>query len=497
MKRAVRLLAIAMVGLAGVAAVLYLFGGRIVLDGSGRLQLAFVESSETRAQRVERHRAAQRAETAGGEAAVTLSPDDRTIAAAAAAAEPAASPPPPAAHAPPPPYWTDLRGPTRDGHYRERPVLTDWPAGGLEPMWKQPVGEGYASFVVAGGRAFTIEQRGAQEVVAAYDVRTGHELWTTSWAAAFRERMGGDGPRATPTWADGFVYALGALGELRRLEEATGRVIWRTNILADAGASNLQWGMAASPLIVDETVVVLPGGPRGNSVVAYDRRTGVRAWSALDDRQAYASPVLATLAGTRQILVVSASRLMGLSPTDGALLWDYPWRTQYDINAAQPIVIGNDRVFISSGYGKGAAVIEVSRHGAAAPGTATDETPFSVREVWRNIRMKNRFSSSILHDGYLYGLDEGILACVDAETGELQWKAGRYGHGQLVLASSRLIVLAEDGDLVLVRPTPERHDEQVRFSAIEGKTWNHLALADGILLIRNLREMAAFDLTRE
>jgi outer membrane protein assembly factor BamB len=340
--------------------------------------------------------------------------------------------------------------------------------------------------VIARGRAFTIEQRGPREVVAAYDVGTGLELWTDGWTALFHETLGGDGPRATPTWADGRVYALGGLGELRCLDESSGKLVWRTNILEDSGATNLSWGMAASPLIVDDAVVVLPGGPKGQSVAAYDRRTGTRVWSALDDQQSYSSPMLVTLAGVRQILVFSASRLMGLSPDRGALLWEFPWKTEFDINAAQPIVIGADRVFLSSSHGPGAAVIELA---ASADGV-------NVREVWRNNRMKNQFTSSVLHDGFLYGLDESILACVDASSGELKWKGGRYGYGQVLLASGHLIVLTEGGDLVLVRAVPDRHEELARFPAVEGKTWNHPAMSDGYLLVRNNSEMAAFNLRR-
>jgi outer membrane protein assembly factor BamB len=345
------------------------------------------------------------------------------------------------------------------------------------------VGGGYASFAIARGRAFTIEQRGEQEVVAAYDVASGRELWTNSWRAAFREFMGGDGPRATPTWSDGLVYALGAEGELRCLDDATGRVVWRTNILEDARAENLQWGMAASPLIVDDTVIVLPGGRDGGSVVAYDRRTGKKMWSSLSDQAGYSSPMLVTLAGVRQVIVFSATRLMGLEPGSGKVLWEYPWKTQFEINASQPLVIDANRLFVSTGYGTGAAVVELSPSGAG----------LAVREVWRNIRMKNQFSSSVLHEGFVYGLDESILACVDAATGELKWKGGRYGYGQIMLASGHIIVLTEDGSLALVRATPESHQEVVRFPVLDGKTWNHPAIAGGFLLVRNLKEMAAFD----
>jgi outer membrane protein assembly factor BamB len=381
-------------------------------------------------------------------------------------------------------YWPSFRGPERDGRYDEAPIRTEWPSDGLPRLWRQPIGLGYASFVAADGRAFTIEQRRSQEVVAAYDVETGRELWTNGWEGEFTEGMGGDGPRATPTYFDGRLYALGALGELRCLDAATGNLIWRRNILEDNGAFNLPWGMSAAPLVVDDKVVVLPGGIPGKSVVAYHRISGEPIWKALDDRQAYTSPMLVTLGGVRQILIVSATRAVGVTPDEGRLLWEYPWPTGIGINAAQPLLLGNDRVFLSASYGQGAAVFEVRRDGDR----------FATRTIWENQRMKNKFTSSVLHDGYIYGLDESILACVDAATGELEWKAGRYGYGQLLLAGDHLIVLTEEGELVLVRATPERHDELARFQAIRDKTWNHPIIVGGRLLVRNLREMAAFDI---
>jgi outer membrane protein assembly factor BamB len=381
--------------------------------------------------------------------------------------------------------WTDFRGARRDGHYTAGPIRTDWTT--LQPLWRQPAGAGYASFVVAGGRAFTIEQRGYDEVAAAYDIRTGRELWTNAWRALFQESMGGPGPRATPTWHDGRVYVLGATGELRALDAATGRTLWRTDILADTGAGNLQWGMAAAPLIVDNTVVVLPGGTDGQSVVAYDRGSGTRVWGALDDPASYSSPMLVTLAGVRQIVTFTATRLVGLSPENGRLLWEFPWETQNGVNASQPLIAGPDRVFISSGYGADAAMLHLA---AGAGGQIT------VRELWRTNRLNNVFTSSVLHDGFIYGLDEAILTCLDASTGELKWKGGRYGYGQVLLASGHLIVLTEEGELALVRADPNAHQEITRFPAIEGKTWNHPAMSDGILLIRNIEEMAAFDLTK-
>jgi outer membrane protein assembly factor BamB len=275
------------------------------------------------------------------------------------------------------------------------------------------------------------------------------------------------------------------MGELRALGAADGAVRWRRNILADNRAANLEWGASGAPLIVDDTVVVLPGGSGGRSVVAYDRLTGVERWHSLDDRQAYTSPMLVTLGGLRQITFVSATRVVGMSADDGRLLWEFAWPTSQGINAAQPLMLGDDRVFVSSGYGQGAAVFEVTREGDR----------FATRTIWQNTRMKNKFTSPLLLDGYIYGLDEAILACIDAATGELKWKGGRYGYGQVMLAGDRLIVLTEEGDVVQVRATPTRHEEVASFPAIEGKSWNHPIIVDGRLLVRNIREMAAFDIS--
>ncbi len=403
----------------------------------------------------------------------------------------AAQPTSVATTAPPPPidrhpeaFWPAYRGATRTGHY-DHNIRTDWPDDGLPRLWQQPIGGGYASFAVAEGRLFTIEQRRDSEVVAAYDPDSGVELWSQHWTERFQETMGGDGPRATPTWDNGRLFALGASGELQSLAADTGRQLWRTNILADAGAGNLTWAMSASPLVVDNQVIVLPGGKDGRSVVAYDADTGAVLWSTLDDVAGYTAPMLVELAGVRQILVVTAARAAGLRVEDGTLLWDYPWIVSNVPNMAQPIVVGSDRVFLSASYGQGSAMVEVSRTG----------TELSAREVWRTNRMKNKFSSSVLHDGHIYGLDESILACLDVETGELVWKGGRYGYGQLLLAAGHLVLLTERGDLVLVRATPDGHDEVANFAALDGKTWNVPTIADGRLFVRNTTEMAAFNIS--
>jgi outer membrane protein assembly factor BamB len=476
----------------GTLAALALTGIYVFLFTSGRsIFLARPDpDSESHYAELERQRAEQR-ESAPAAPAASGPDEKKQDAADSTTSSGNATEPAPAMARPPDAvksastYWTNFRGPARDGRYDEKPIRTDWPAEGLHPMWKQLIGGGYASFVIAEGLAFTIEQRRRQEVAAAYDVETGREIWTRGWPAEFRESMGGDGPRATPTWDAGRLYVLGAQGDFTCLDAKTGKQYWAKNILTENGASNLEWGMAASPLIVDDKVVVLPGGRSGKSVVAYNKITGAPVWRALSDQQAYVSPMLVTLAGRRQIVVVTANRIVGLSPDDGSLLWQTGWDTQMGINISQPIMVDSNRFFISSGYGKGAALVEITDTGGS----------LAARKVWENTAMKNKFNSSVLYQGCVYGLDEGVLSCVDVKTGERKWKGGRYGYGQVILASGHLIVTSDTGDLALVKATPDHYTEVSKFAALEGKTWNYPAISNGRLLVRNQTQMACFDIS--
>ena len=300
---------------------------------------------------LERQRAAQRAsmpEPASQPAATQPATANTTQAPANPAVSQPAAATPAGAATPARNYWTEFRGPGRAGHYEETQVLTAWPKGGLRELWRQPIGEGYSSFTIAEGHAFTTEKRRRQEATVAYDLATGRELWTDTADVEFIEEMG-NGPRATPTWDEGRLYSLGGTGELRCVDSRNGKLIWSRDTLKENGASNLQWGQAVSPLVVDDKVIVQPGGSSGKSVVAYNKLTGAPAWKSLNDRQAYTSPMLVTLAGRRQILVVSASRVVGLAIENGAILWDSSWDTQMGINVSQPLVVDKNRFFISAG----------------------------------------------------------------------------------------------------------------------------------------------------
>jgi outer membrane protein assembly factor BamB len=418
--------------------------------------------------------------------------------------------------------WPEFRGRKRDGVVTGPALATDWST--LKPLWRHKVGAGHSSFAVAGnldvplpvigastvgligsplglgpvfaaaalipGRAIavTLEQRDDREAVVCYHVPTGQQVWAYSYPARFSELMGGPGPRSTPTIQGGEVYSLGATGKLVCLEARTGKEKWTADILENN--ANLKWGMSGSPLVLDDVVVVNPGAQTAQAagtLAAYDRKTGKRLWSSGRASAGYSSPMLATLAGKVQILLLDGEGISGYDPADkGKELWRYPWPVQENINVSQPVLLGDDRVLVSSGYDIGSAALQVKQ----------DEGKWTVKRVWQNRKMRCKFSSPVLYQGHLYGLDEGFgfLVCLDANTGERKWRGERYGHGQLLLTNGQLLITSEQGELALVKATPDGYQGLTRLQAISGRTWNLPALANGLALVRNHLEMACYDL---
>jgi outer membrane protein assembly factor BamB len=380
--------------------------------------------------------------------------------------------------------YPGYRGRQRDGVV-EGPELTT-----PRQVWRHPCGGGYAGFAVAGNALVTIEQRGNREAVVCYNTDSGAEYWIHDYPARFSEPMGGTGPRATPTIADGDVYSLGATGHLVCLEASTGKLKWQVDVLE--GNDNIHWGMSGSPLVYDRFVVVNPGSQRPSAkygaLTAFDRRTGDLVWNSGSTPAGYSSPMLATLAGKRQVLLFDGKGLGGYDADKGTGLWRYPWETQQDINVAQPIVLPGDRLFVSSGYGVGCDLLQLS----------LDGDRWSVKSAWgekKNLKMRCQFTSPVADDRYLYGLDMGVLVCLDQEAGKPKWRGGRYGHGQILRTGKQLLVLAEDGDLALVQATGDGNHELGRFPALDGHTWNYPALAGGRAYVRNDQVMACYDLT--
>jgi outer membrane protein assembly factor BamB len=444
-------------GFAALIGVLGVFGVRFQTDGSGLRPMPYVDRTASRMAEIEKRAAEDhQVETAAKQPApVVETPQAQQVSAP----------------------WPGFYGPRRDGVYRDGPILTAWPAKGLPRIWKRPVGLGYGSMAIAQGLVFTLEQRRDEEAAVAYDLKTGREVWSNRWKAFFQESMGGDGPRSTPAWDEGRVYFLGAEGEFRCVDATSGKTIWNKNLLTESSAPNLQWGMASSPLVVENLVIM----ESGKGVTAYDKRTGAKVWNALDDAPSYTAPMLATLGGQQQIIAVLAKRAVGLT-LQGKLLWEFPWVTEYDTNSALPIVTDATHLLLTAGYGHGSALLEVTANG--------------VKELWTSKALKSKFNNAVLYQGTVYGMDDGILAAMDVATGQRRWKGGRYGFGQLLLAGDHLVILSETGEIALVKASPEKHQEIARFEAIEGKTWNVPAMAEGNLLVRNGAEMACYRISK-
>ncbi|MEM8998491.1 MAG: PQQ-binding-like beta-propeller repeat protein, partial [Acidobacteriota bacterium] len=389
------------------------------------------------------------------------------------------------------PAWPGFRGPRRDGVVASSSIGTDWEAEPPEVLWRRSVGPGWSSFAVAGGALFTQEQRGEEELISAYDATTGEPIWSHVEAARFWEPLAGAGPRATPTLEGGRLYALGATGILNVLEARDGSAVWRRDIAADTGAETPEWGFASSPLIVDgpagagRQVVVHTGAPNGKGLIAYAADDGEPLWTASAGPLSYASVQRFELAGRPQLLLPSGDGVAGYG-LDGRPLWSYAWRVPGGARAVQTAVVG-DAVLLGTGFGMGMRRIDV---------TAKPESGFELDERWTSRRLKPYYNDFVVYESHVYGFDGRILACLDLETGELRWKGGRYGNGQLVLLESQglLLVLTDRGEVTLVEASPEAFTELARVEAIDGKTWNHPVFADGVLYVRNAEQMAALRL---
>lgn len=373
-------------------------------------------------------------------------------------------------------------GPRRDGRVTGAGLDPDWSARPPRELWRQPVGPGWSAFAVVGDLAYTQEQRGDEELVTARELLTGRLRWVHADRARFEQWQAGEGPHATPTVLEGRVYAYGATGLLNCLDAAQGTPIWQRSVLDEHRLSNLEWGVSASPLVEDRLVIVTGAG-HGPALFAFLRDTGQPAWKAGNDQASYASPVAATLAGRRVILDANARALVAHDPVTGLVLLDHPWGHEKWPRAAQPVVLDGDRVFLAAGYGMGCQLLRIA---------ATPEGRLSATVLWRGMSMKTQFNSVAVRDGHLYGLDDGLLACVDAATGKRRWKDGRFGSGQSLLVDDLVLVQAESGDVVLAGASPEGYREHGRIPALKGKTWNHPTLAGRLLLVRNDTEAACY-----
>ena len=385
-------------------------------------------------------------------------------------------------------------GPSRNGEIEGVRLSRDFTAEPPKLLWRRPVGRGWSGFSVSGNAALTQEQHSAEERVVRYELSTGQVEWATREVAHYQNALAGEGPRATPTIHGGRVYAMGGTGLLTAIELDSGATLWKRDVIRDVASGVPVWGKSDSPLVLDGRVIV--AGGKSATLVAYDAENGEEIWRVGDDGAGYASPIVATLAGVEQIVAFNGASLTGHDIQTGRVLWTQAWPRRQP-NVAQPLLLPGDRLLASSGYGVGAKLFRVDKHS----NDLNDANATFVAElVWESLRLKSKFANFIYYDGFVYGIDDGIMVCIDLENGRRKWKAGRYGHGQLLLVRARgeddglLIVQGEHGEIILVEPSPDELRELTRFRALDGKIWNPPTLAGRYLLVRNDAEAALFEL---
>jgi outer membrane protein assembly factor BamB len=380
--------------------------------------------------------------------------------------------------------WPQWRGPNRDGISTEKGLLKAWPAGGPPLAWQATgAAEGYSSMAVSQGRLYTLGAQNEVEFVIAFDVASGKRLWQTPHGRRYSNNRG-HGPRSTPTIDGDRVYVLGANGDLTVLDAASGKIHWTQNVLKQYGGSNPNWGLSESPLVLADRILVNAGG-RGASIVALRKTDGSLLWKSQNDAAGYSSGVLQQVGGISQAVFFTGQRALGVDVKDGRLLWSYGQVSNDVANIATPVVRGN-RVFLSSDYGTGSALLELTPSGNG----------INARQVYFTRNMKNHHATSILVGDYLYGFDSAILTALKFDTGEVAWQNRSVGKGSLAYADDRLYVYSEDANVALVEPSPKGYLEHGRFRFRPGQwnTWSHPVVAAGKLFLRDQDKIYAYDI---
>ena len=358
--------------------------------------------------------------------------------------------------------WPMYRGPDHTGISSE----TGWfdASAGVKVLWTQKIGKGFSSIAVGDGRAFTMGNDGKKDTVFCFDAKTGNEIWKFSYAAKLDPKLHEGGPSSTPTVDGKHLYALSKHGDLYCLTADKGKPVWKREIKSKRPG----WGFSGSPLVVGSSLILNVG----SAGMAIDKQTGKMMWSSGPGQCGYATPVPVQRDGKPHAIIFTQKSVVIVSVATGKRAWEAPWKTQYDINAADPIVVG-ENLFISSGYNTGCCLLPM---GQANP-----------KPIWRNKNMKNKMSGCVMLDGFAYGFDETTLTCLDLKTGEKKWTDKSLGRGTVMLADGKLILLSERGKLAIANASPD--GLKVLSSGVilkAGKRcWTMPVLSNGLIYARN------------
>ena len=377
--------------------------------------------------------------------------------------------------------WAQWRGPNRDGISSETGFLKSWSQEGPKVLWQIPLGDGYSGISIAQDKIYTMFAEGDDEFVICLNASDGVEVWRFRSGTKFTEQRG-DGPRSMPTVHGDSVFALGTEGKLYALDAHDGTKLWSHNFVEEFDSKIPTWGFSSSPLIEGDLLIVEAGGKDEKAIVAFDKKSGNVVWTNHTDEVGYSSPIPIDFGGVRQIIFLTSKTLLSLAPENGQIYWKYSWPE--GINIATPIFVPDDKIFISASYDKGAVLLRM----------VADGDRIGIEEVWKSRVMKNHFNSSVLQGDYLYGFDNAILTCIEANTGEEQWRHRGFEKGSLLLADGHLIILGEGGKLALAEVSPNEYREKARFQLFDDKCWTVPTLAGGKLYLRTQKEMVCLDL---
>jgi outer membrane protein assembly factor BamB len=394
--------------------------------------------------------------------------------------------------------WPQYRGPNHDGTY-PTPIRTDWTALPPAEAWRTPLDPGLSSLAVADGRVFTQVRRVSsgqpQEFGVALDGNTGAELWATALGIADYPDGGvgsDDGPRSTPAVSGNAVFILTSFLKLWCLDAATGDEIWSEDLRAEYGGVMIPWQNAASPIVVDDLVIVNSNGP-GQCLMAFHASDGTLAWKGHDDGMTHASPITANFNGVSQVIFFAQSGLVGVVPATGDVLWRHPLNYNTISVAASPVVAG-DHIYASRAY---PLSLSAARAGAIVVRLDHDSGDWSTRQVWyRTNQLFNHWSTPVIHHDHVYGhFGQSSLTfkCLELSTGEEKWSVPGFGYGSVLIVGDDLLVLSATGELVLVAPNPDVYTERARFRPLTGKCWNVPAVSNGRIYVRSTLEAVCVD----
>jgi outer membrane protein assembly factor BamB len=378
--------------------------------------------------------------------------------------------------------WPHFFGPTRNGIAPDTGLNKDWQANPPQVVWRAQMGDnGYAGPCVADGKVFIIDRDGDNDVVKCLGLQDGAEVWRCPYQEGGKDNYGF--ARSTPSYADGKLYTLSRFGILCCLDATSGKIVWSKALMRDFGGKPPQWNYAASPLVDGDQVIVQCGSPQGN-VIAFNKDSGDVAWVGDNgDTAGYATPTIATILGQRQYVMATGKSVIGVHPDTGKTLWGFTWTTKYDVNASQPIVQGNF-VFITSGYGSGCGLVEITAEGP--------------KPRWDNKEISAHFSSPIYFNDYIYSNSDaggGSLVCMSPQQGQVAWKQGGFEKGGLLIADGVIIACAGNtGDVIMAAADPAGYKELGRIKPLGGQSWTAPILSDGLLLVRNKQALVCISL---